>query len=287
MILVDLNQVIISGLMVQIGSKKTGIDENLIRHIALNTIRSFKKKFGQEYGDVVICCDNRKYWRKEIFPYYKAGRKKTREKSALDWHLIFDIMSKIKQELKDNMPYKVIDVEAAEADDIIGTLAPRYVAHENVMILSSDGDFAQLQMYNSKDGKYHIKQYSPMLKKYVISDNPHLDLKTKIINGDKGDGIPNVLSSSDCLVKGERQKAIRQQTLDKLLAEDFSKWEDETAKIGFSRNRMLIDLREIPSDVKQRIIDEFDTIKPASKSKILNYFIEKQLRNLMEVLGEF
>jgi hypothetical protein len=287
MILVDLNQVIISGLMVQIGNKKASIDENLIRHIALNTIRSFKRKFTADYGDVVICCDNRKYWRKEIFPFYKAGRKKTREKSALDWHLIFDIIGKIKQELKDNMPYKVIDVEGAEADDIIGTLAPRYVAHENVLILSSDGDFVQLQMYNSKDSKYHIKQYSPILKKFLISDNPHLDLKIKIINGDKGDGIPNILSASDCLVKGERQKSVRQQTLDKLLAEDFDKWTDETAKIGFSRNKMLIDLREIPTDVKQRVIGEFDNNKPAPKSKILNYFIEKQLRNLMEVLGEF
>jgi len=134
-----------------------------------------------EYGEIVLCCDNKRYWRKEVFPYYKAGRKKAREKSDLDWHLIFDILGRLKEELKENFPYKVIDVDGAEADDIIGTLVPRYANSEKVLILSSDGDFLQLQKWGS-----NVKQYNPALKKFINSTNPAEELKEKIIRGDKG-----------------------------------------------------------------------------------------------------
>ncbi len=287
MILIDLNQAIIAGLMMQVKSdKKSAINEDLVRHMAINIIRTHVKNFKNDYGEVVICCDNRNYWRKQYFPYYKAGRKKSREKSTLDWHLIFDILNKIKEELKVYFPYKVIDVESAEADDIIGTLAPLYVASEDVMIVSSDGDFIQLQMYN-QNSKYSIKQYSPNLKKMLKSDNPHRELKEKIICGDKGDGIPNILSSSDCFVLGKRQTSIYQEKLNKMLDEDVNLWTDEHAKIGYSRNKTLIDLREIPADIKNKIIEAYNTVVVAPRSNILNYFIEKRLKNLIESLGDF
>ena len=287
MILVDLNQVLLAGLMAQINSQKgVKLEENLVRHMVLNIIRTHIKNFRAEYGEVVLCCDNRKYWRKEFFPFYKAGRKKNREKSDLDWHMIFDILAKLKQELKENFPYKVIDVEGAEADDIIGTLVPRHIMHENILILSSDGDFLQLQQYNGKT-KFKIKQYNPSLKKYVTSDDPLLDLKEKIIRGDKGDGIPNVFSPSDCFVRELRQKPITKGIIDKLLNEDWSNWQDDVAKTGFSRNQTLIDLKMIPSEIKENIINTFDQIKPASKNNLLNYFMEHRLKNLMEVIEEF
>ena len=139
MILVDLNQVLLAGLMAQIANQKGKLDEHLIRHMVLNIIRTHVKNFKAEYGEVVLCCDNRKYWRKEYFPFYKANRKKTRDKSDLDWHLIFDMLTKFKAELKENFPYKVLDVEGAEADDIIGTLVPRQSTNEKVLILSQAG----------------------------------------------------------------------------------------------------------------------------------------------------
>jgi hypothetical protein len=288
MILIDLNQVLLAGLMAQITGKGANkYDEDLIRHMALNTLRNHVKNFRAEYGEVVLCCDNRQYWRKEVFPFYKAGRKKSREKSDLDWHLIFDILSKLKVELKEHFPYKVIDVDRAEADDIIGTLAPRQVMHENVLIISSDGDFLQLQQYNSKNNKYSIKQYNPALKKYLKSENPMNELKEKIIRGDKGDGIPNIYSPSDCFVRDLRQKPITKGVLSKLLSEEWTKWTDENIKIGYSRNQMLIDLREIPSDVKNSIVEAYENAKPAPKGKLLNYFITKKLKNLMEVLEDF
>lgn len=281
MILVDLNQVLLAGLMAQIANHKGKLEESLIRHMVLNIIRTHVKNFKKEYGEIVLCCDNRKYWRKDFFPFYKAGRKKTREKSDLDWHLIFDILAKLKQELKDNFPYKVIDVEGAEADDIIGTLVPIYAPSEKILILSSDGDFLQLQMYGS-----NVKQYNPSQKKYVKSADPHLELKEKIIRGDKGDGIPNIFSPADCFVRDLRQKPITQKLIEKYLDVHYGEWEDESARTGFSRNQTLIDLRNIPGDIKQKIINTYEETKPA-KGKLLNYFMEHKLKNLMDVIEEF
>ena len=279
MILVDLNQVLLAGLMAQIANQKGKLDEHLIRHMVLNIIRTHVKNFKNEYGEVVLCCDNRKYWRKEYFPFYKANRKKNRDKSDLDWHLIFDMLAKFKQELKDNFPYKVIDVEGAEADDIIGTLTPRHCKHEKILILSSDGDFLQLQNYPN------VKQYNPSQKKYVVSENPVMDLKEKIIRGDKGDGIPNVFSPSDCFVRDLRQKPITKGVLDKLMRESYLD-QEETIRGNYVRNATLIDLSFIPEDIKTKIINTYDETKPA-KGKLLNYFIEHKLKNLMEVIEEF
>jgi 5'-3' exonuclease len=286
MILIDLNQVLLAGLMAQLSKQKgVKLEEDLIRHLVLNILRMHLKTFRNEYGEVVLCCDNRKYWRKDFFPFYKAGRKATREKSALDWHLIFELLTKLKQELKENFPYKVIDVDGAEADDIIGTLAPRYAAHQKVLILSSDGDFLQLQQYGP-----NIKQYNPAQKKYIKSQNPLIELKEKIIRGDKGDGIPNIFSSSDCFVRGTRQKSISEDKLNKLLKEDMDKTSDlidSNALTGFSRNKTLIDLTCIPVEIKEKIINTYDDSKPASKQKMFNYFIQYRLKNLMEVIEDF
>jgi hypothetical protein len=283
MILIDLNQVLLGGLMAQINAQKgIKIEEDLVRHMILNTLRYNIKQFKNEYGEVVLCCDNRKYWRKEYFPFYKAGRKKAREKSDLDWHLIFDMLAKFKQELRENFPYKVVDVEGAEADDIIGTLVPLYAPHQKVLILSSDGDFLQLQRYGS-----NVKQYNPSMKKYVKSENPAVELKEKIIRGDKGDGIPNIFSPSDCFVRDLRQKAITKGIIEKYLNEDVDKWESEEARVGFSRNQTLIDLTNIPGELKDKIINTYDTVPVASRSGLLNYFIEKKLKNLMDVIEEF
>jgi hypothetical protein len=280
MILVDLNQVLLAGLMAQIANQKGKLDEHLIRHMVLNIIRNHVKNFKAEYGEVVLCCDNRKYWRKEFFPFYKAGRKKNRDKSDLDWHLIFDMLAKFKLELKENFPYKVLDVEGAEADDIIGTLVPRYAPHQKMLILSSDGDFLQLQKYGS-----NVKQYNPSQKKYVKSEDPLLELKEKIIRGDKGDGIPNMFSPSDCFVRDLRQKPITKNVLDKYLVEDTNNY-TETDKVNFARNQTLIDLSYIPKEIQEKIINTYDETKPA-KGKLLNYFIEHKLKNLMEVIEEF
>lgn len=282
-ILIDLNQVLISNLMQQINSDpKIKLEESLIRHMVLNSLRSYIRQFKSKYGEIIIACDSKKYWRREVFPFYKSNRKKDREKSQFDWTLIFETLNKIRDELKEHFPYKVIDVEGAEADDIIGVLAPRLAASSEVLILSSDKDFVQLQKYKN------ITQYSPILKKFIQTEDPTRYVKEHIIKGDRGDGIPNFLSADNVFALGGRQKSINTNKLNEWLMQNPEEFcTNEILLRGYKRNQMLVDLDYIPENLKRVIVDTFDNTKVGNKQKLLNYFIEKKLRNLIEVLDEF
>ena len=286
MILIDLNQVLMAGIMAHLSQNKDEeISEDLIRHMVLNILRGHIKKFKKDYGTVVLCSDSRKYWRKDYFQHYKAGRKVARDASGLDWEKLFEIINKIKVELKESFPYKMVQVDGAEADDIIGTLVPRYITSENIIIISNDGDFVQLQRWNNKNFK--VKQLNPILKKWVESKNPEDDLKEKIIRGDKGDGIPNILSPGNTFVEGKRQSTIKSKMFEELMSIDPSSHSDEEIRIGYSRNKMLIDLMMIPSEIKEKIIEEYDNVKPANRQKLLSYFINKKLKLLIDSVGDF
>lgn len=279
MLIFDFNQVVIANLMEQIGSSKTPIEEALVRHMVLNTIRANVRKF-REYGEVIIACDNKKYWRREIFPAYKGTRKKNRDASGHDWAKIFECMSIIREELKQNSPYKVIDVEGAEADDVIGTLVHKFAMREEIMILSSDKDFVQLQTYKS------VKQYSPTLKKYISSDDPVRQLNELIVRGDTGDGIPNILSPDNSIIDGIRQKPITEKFLNEVLVKAQGSM-GETLARNWDRNRQLIDLSFIPENISKNIISTYEETKPASRQKFMNYMIANRLKNLLEVIDEF
>ena len=282
MIIFDFNQVAISNLMEQIGSSKAPVDETLVRHMILNTIRTYVKKFKDSHGpEVVIACDNRKYWRRDVFPFYKAMRKKNREATGHDWSSIFECLGKIKQELKDHSPYKVIDVDTAEADDIIAVLAMRYAGSQKVMILSSDKDFAQLQKFPN------VEQYSPILKKFIKEPLPAAQLKQLIIRGDKGDGIPNILSADNCIVEGVRQKAITEAKIIGWMNQAPEEFCTEDMLRNFKRNEMLIDLTKIPEGLKTTIIDTYESTKGNSRNAFMNYMISNRLKNLIQVFDEF
>lgn len=279
MLIFDFNQVVIANLMEQIGSSKTPVEESLVRHMVLNTIRANVRKF-RDYGEVVIACDNKHYWRRDVFPYYKANRKKNRDATGHDWTAIFECMRKVREELKANAPYRVIDVDGAEADDVIGTLTHQNALTEKVMILSSDKDFVQLQTYPN------VKQYSPTLKRFIQSDNPSRQLNEMIVRGDSGDGIPNVLSPDNSLADGIRQKSITQKFLDEtILKAETSLGESLTR--NWDRNRTLIDLRCIPQEIGNSILTTYNETKPASRQQFMNYLIANRLKNLLEVIDEF
>lgn len=278
MIIVDFNQVMLSNLLKQIGNHTNSkIEENMVRHMVLNSIRSYKQKYSNEYGEMIIACDNTNYWRKKIFPYYKANRKKNIEKSELDWKSIFEVMNKLRSELKEYFPYKVINIETAEADDIIATLVMNNLDDENILILSMDKDFIQLHKYKN------VKQYDPVNKTWITHNNPSLFLKEHIIKGDFGDGIPNVLSSDNCLVIGERQKPITKKRLDKLM----EVIDDETVQRNYDRNKQLIDLSMVPQNIQEKVMYEFNNQPIKDRSKLLNYFISNKLKNLTEHMMEF
>lgn len=282
MILLDLNQVVIANLMQERTLGKEAIDEGLIRHMVVNSIRSYVSKFRGRYGELVICCDNRHYWRKSVFPFYKANRKKDRDDSDLDWKGLFEALNKVRDELKLYFPYRVIDVEGAEADDVIGTMVDRFAPTQDILILSSDKDFVQLQKYPS------VTQYSPILKKFISSEDPKAYVIEHIIKGDRGDGIPNFLSGDDVLVRGERQKSISTKKMEEWMVktpEEFCV--TDQMKHGFQRNRQLVDLTYIPVTVRDAINTAYDTAKIGTKATLLNYFMEKRLRRLIENMDEF
>jgi 5'-3' exonuclease len=293
MIVVDFNQTAISNLMMEIGSRNDiEVQVPLLRHMILNSIRSYKQKFGKEYGEIVIACDNQNYWRREVCKFYKAGRKKAREASGLDWKQIFEALNLIRSEIDVFFPYKVINVDGAEADDVIAVLAEWSQANDtnNVLfsepkpflVLSGDHDFIQLQKYEN------VKQFSPVQKKYVKSDiSPEKYLFEHIIRGDKGDGIPNVLSADDSIVTGTRQKAIRQDKLD-IWYKDFDAMpQDAEFKTNYERNRKLVSFDCIPASIKESIINTYTDKPIKDKSKLLNFFVEHKMKNMLEVIEEF
>jgi 5'-3' exonuclease len=282
MILIDYNQVAISNLMEQIGSSRSTVDESLVRHMILNTIRTYVKKFKATHGpEVVIACDSKNYWRREMFSFYKAGRKKARDASGHDWSSIFECLGKIKEELKLHSPYKVVEVETCEADDVIATLVQKFSSTQKMMILSSDKDFAQLQRYPN------VEQYSPILKKYIKEPLPKMQLKQMIIRGDKGDGVPNILSTDNCIVEGVRQKPISEKKIVVWMNQEPKDFCTEDMLRNYSRNEALIDLSKIPETLKQKILDTYESATVENRQKFMNYMIANRLKNLIEVIDEF
>jgi len=279
MIIVDINQIMISNLMVQInGRNATELNEDFVRHMILNSLRGHNKKFRKEYGSMVIACDSSNVWRKQVFPNYKAGRKANRAKSEHDWEFIFDVLAKIKQEIKDFLPYKVVAVEAAEADDIIATLCKR--TNEKVLILSGDKDF--IQLHNDR-----IRQYNPVLNKFVGKDeNPIIYIREHILKGDRSDGIPNVLSDDNVFIEGRRQTPLSKKKIEGWINEVLPTFTEEQEK-NYIRNRQLIDLNYVPEWLEQNINREFNDVKVATRDKILGYFINKKLKTLIESIDEF
>lgn len=282
MIIFDFNQVVISNLIEHLDDKRH-VEEDMARHMILNTIRTYVKKYKATHGpEVVIACDSRNYWRKQVFPHYKASRKANREKSDLDWEGIFKCLELVKQELKEYSHYKVIEIDGVEADDIIAALAIRNSAHEKIMILSSDKDFVQLQVYPN------VEQYSPIMKKEIKSSNPSMQLKELIIRGDVSDGIPNFLSEDTCFVDKIRQKSIYEEKLKVWLnqrPEEFC--ENEQILKNYKRNESLIDLTKIPENYVKSIIDSYVETKTKTKMQFVNYLVSKRLKNLIEVANEF
>lgn len=278
MIIIDYNQVAIANLMEQIGSSKEPVDEPLVRHMILNTIRANMRKFKEEYGkNIIIACDSRKYWRRDIFPFYKHARKKSRSSSGHDWTSIFEALGNVREELKEFSPYKVIQLDGAEADDVIGVLVKGVSVTEKVLILSSDKDFIQLQT------NPNVKQYSPSMKKWIKASDPRIQLAELIITGDKDDGVPNILSGDNFLAEGIRQKPITKKFM-----EEFSPL-TMTGEVerNWKRNRTLIDLNYVPEQLKTDILNTYETTVPANRQKFMNYMIAKRLKNLLEVIDEF
>jgi 5'-3' exonuclease len=290
MILVDFHQTMIANIIKMIYSDSIfEINEELLRNNILSSLLRYRRLFKKEYGELLISCDSKSSsWRKDKFPYYKARRKKDKEKSEVDWDFIYSFMIKIKEEIKINLPYILIEVNKTESDDIIAVLN-EYISNESLdtknIIVSMDKDFFQL--LNER-----TDIYSPVTNKIINkilfdADPLTKDLTTHILNGDLTDGIPNVLSADDTfIIEGKRQIPLTQKRI-KTLMENA----EELNKSFFKRNQELIDFMFIPQYIKESVIDYYKKEKEIKKSfksfKLMNYLIENRLNNMMENIQQF
>tara|TARA_B100001063_G_scaffold67124_1_gene61085 strand:+ start:288 stop:1127 length:840 start_codon:yes stop_codon:yes gene_type:complete len=279
MIIIDMNQITLASVMMNFHMTKSDeLEEDMIRHMILNSIRMYRTMFKEEYGEVVLTYDSRHYWRRDIFPQYKQNRKKSRENDSKDWNKIFGLLNDIKSEFKEILPYKYVEVYGAEADDIIGTLCKEY-QDQKTMIVSGDKDFIQLQKYKN------VKQYSPILKKYVNGHNPDTYIKEHILKGDSSDGVPNVLSPDHTFVEGLRQRPLSKKKIEAWLNSETGM--SEEVKRNYQRNHKLINLDNTPDDLQKSILDTFNEAPSGDRSKILTYFIENKLKELTDSIGDF
>ena len=278
MILVDLSQLLVASTFVSMKKGGTEVDIKRLRHLLLNSLSKYRRQYVNEFGELVICCDGSLSWRKDVFPNYKMGRRTGREESPLNWNQIFGCFEQLKKELRETFPYKVLQINRAEADDIIGTLVmERKFSSPKTMIISSDKDFIQLQRYHD------VFQYSPVAKKLLNGVDPEEYLREHILRGDKSDGIPNVLSDDDCIVSGIRQVPMTKKLI--------KSWKHipmpEEHKERFERNTTLVDLRYTPYDLQKEILEQFDAKELGSRDKIPAYFTEHGLETLTKKIGDF
>ena len=257
------------------------IKEDIIRHVILNSIRMYNKKFRDKYGAMVICTEGYKNSRKEYYPQYKFKRKTSRQASDIDWAEAFRIINLVTEEIKEYMPWYVMTVHTCEADDTIAHIAlstTEFGQHEDVMIVSSDKDFLQLQAGNS-----NIQQFSPMAKKLILQEDK-FDLHEHICKGDSSDGVPNILSPDDTFVTGVRQSPMTKKKIEE--------WRDmalmpEDAQRNYQRNKVLIDLNESPKEVISEILSGWNSKSKPDGSGTMNYLIKKHCRNLIECISDF
>lgn len=282
MIIIDYSQLSFAAALEHLTSTRDEPSTDLLRHLVLNSIRAITNKFKGTYGPrVVIAMDGREYWRKQVFPHYKWKRAANRAASGQDWAKVFELLNPIKVEFQTSLPYHVIRLDGAEADDIIGVLTRMYAPHEKVLIVSSDKDFLQLHQLSP-----NIKQWSLAKKSFVRPDNPETCLKELILRGDSGDGIPNVLSADDTFVVGTRQKPLTEKKLQSYLIMDAKDLPTDIQR-NYARNRTLIDLQEIPESVCQKILTAFETATPASKQDFLSYLTQHRCSQLVACIHEF
>mgnify|MGYP001368209172 CR=1 len=284
MIIIDMNQISLASLMMDLNMRKSNeVDEGMVRHMILNSIRLHRQQFQKEFGEVVLTYDSKHYWRRDYFPNYKAGRKKGRENDSKDWDAIFGCLNKIKAEFKENLPYKYLEVYGCEADDIIATLCKNitfFNENEKIMIVSGDKDFIQLQKYPN------VSQYSPILKKMVNGHNPNTYIKEHILKGDTSDGVPNVLSPDNTFVDGIRQRPLGRKKIENWLDIHIDDLPDEV-KRNYQRNATLINLDNVPEELEMEIMKTYKEAPCGDRSKLLNYFIQSRLKNLTNEIGEF
>lgn len=274
MILVDANQIAISHLMVR-QKIEDGINIDSVRRSIVKVLARIQKQYGAEYGKMVLCYDDKNYWRTQAFPFYKKNRKQERETSKYDWDMVFSVLNKIRDEIRRNLPYYVIQVQGAEADDVIAALSRYNHSSDKILILSADKDFIQLHKYPT------VKQYDPIRNRWIENEDPIQYLQEHIIRGDRSDGIPNILTCDDAIVNGKAQKKMSKEKISALASMDPADFTNYIRLRNWKRNSELIDFAKIPRPIVDNIIMTYNKYR-ANTSIDIQYFIDNNIQDLIE-----
>lgn len=289
--LIDFSQLVVSTFLT---TYKPG-DEmslDLVRHMVINSLRYNVLSNKKKYPNIIICIDNANggYWRRKLAYYYKKHRTEQREESGYDWETIYLYINTVVQEIKENLPYKVISIPGVEADDIIAVMVKEISQSQPgvpILITSSDGDFTQLHKFKN------VTQWSPIQKKWVKTKtgSPRHDLLTKIVKGDGKDTISNVYSPSDFIItkqEGQRQKSISSKFMEQVFAADDPKaLFTGDALTRYNENEVLLDFDFIPADISESILNEFRTVQVAPRRMIYPFFVKNRMVQLLDKITEF
>ena len=276
-ILIDANQIAISHLMVR-NKIENEINVDSVRRSIVRVLGRIQRKFKDEYGQMILCYDDKNYWRREVFPFYKQNRKQERQNSKYDWDQVFSVLNKIRDELRLNFPYQVVQVHGAEADDVIASLVRSNDENqppEPILILSADKDFIQLHKYPL------VKQYDPIRNRWIEDSDPVQYLQEHIIKGDRSDGIPNILTCDDAIVNGKPQKKMSKEKISSLASMNPNEFTNFIRLRNWKRNSELIDFKNIPAPVYDRIITYVSRNKVREHLNI-EYFIQNNIQDLIE-----
>ena len=292
MIIVDFSGIAVAGASIAFkmdgSSGNVELDKGNIRHIILNSVRQISKKYKKKYGEMVIAIDNKNYWRRNVFPAYKASRKeKKKANDKVPWELMYEVIDDLSLSLHDVFGYNVIDVAGAEADDVIGVMVKyksEQVSPEPIMIVSNDGDMKQLHKYPN------VKQYSTMQSKMIIERDPAYWLKIKKIKGDRKDGIPNIFSKINHFVKTPeiRQKSVTKGFLSEIMNRPVETKLSKQELGRYKQNEILIDFDFVPKKLRETIITKYNSTETFNKqSLIFEFLTENGMIGLVDVIPDF
>lgn len=265
----------------------------LWRYKVFEGIFMLLQKF-KSVDEVVIAVDDRNPWRKSYFPRYKESRKSKREKKEkIEWNTVFKEMDNLKKDLKHYMPFKVIKIRSAEADDVIAVIVKN--VQKNCIISSNDEDYKQL--YSKR-----VQIWNPMKRDYVKCDNPENFVITKSLTGQSKDDIFNVITPDNWGQTegtiGKRKPGFGPKSAEKVLNEGYEKWLSKNNNVekfdikgidyekNFKRNRVLIDFNYIPNVIVSRIMEDYLNYNFPPPSNMYDFFKKYNMRGYLDEITQ-
>lgn len=283
MIFVDWSQIAYKCLSSEFRAQEK-LDKPAFKAAMFDKLMDYNNRFGDMFGGLCICVDDRTLWRRDIFPYYKAHRPKKRKQADFDINSMLDSVRELAQEMQNTAPFPSIRVRGAEADDIAGVLVSMFYRESNTILITGDRDWLQLCRYPG------VTAFDPLKEKYITRTSKQSlnDLRLKIIKGDQTDGVPNVLSDDDTFVNESKTQGRLSK---KFLTDVMTRWYEGPEKIfadrpevieNFYRNTTMIDFCSIPDDIRESIYREFVRQRDASERLDFDESCQSLLNTLQE-----